>query len=258
MLGNDEYRDFVRFLINISVKDLEFEKDSKGNRKTNFDILAITLDDDEKPIDQFVKNFTVTVNEPTYKSILKKGFVYVLPVVLKKSGVYHFRVAIHDSKTGKVGAAAKFIETPKFEKKSLWLSNLTLRSISKDEAKTTEDEQENDKRVFTDTTLRQFELPITLNYGAVIYNAKTEESNSPNLTIQTRLIKDDKIISETAPEPISTENQKNLQRIDVTGSVKLDKKLLPGNYILQIIVKDNLAKRKTQIATQLIDFEILN
>lgn len=255
VVGNDAYSNFARFLINISANDLKFEKDSKGSRITNFDMLAITLDDDEKPINQFVQNFTITVNEPTYKNILKRGFVYVLPVVLKKSGVYHFRVAVRDSKTGKVGAAAKFIETPKFEKKRLWLSDLTLITTSNNKEKNIE--QENDKRVFTDTTLRQFSPPITLNYGTVIYNAKTEENAPPDLMIQTRLVQDDKIISETPPEPISVENQKDLQRIDLVGSIDLDKNLPPGNYIFQIIVTDKSAKKKAQVATRFIDFEIL-
>lgn len=256
VMGNDAYGDFARFLINISAQDLKFEKDAKGSRTTNFDMLAITLDDDEKPINQFVQNFTITVNEPTYKNILKKGFVYVLPVVLKKSGIYHFRVAVRDSKTEKVGAAAKFLETPKFEKKRLWLSDLTLKSVSKNDAKTTEQEN-NDKRVFTDTTLRQFDSSITLNYSSVIYNAKTQENAAPDLTLQTRLIQDGKIVLETPPEPISTENQKDLQRIDLVGSIDLKENLTTGNYVFQIIVTDNLADKKTRIATQLIDFEIV-
>lgn len=253
--GNYEQGDFVRFLINISAKDLKFKKQSNGMRKANFDILAITLNAKEKPVNQFAKNFNFTVNEPTYKSILKKGFVYTLPVILKKSGVYHFRVAVHDSETGKVGAAAKFLETPKFEKKRLWLSNLTLKKSTKNIKQT--NPKEIIKGMFTDTTLRQFKLPATLNYGAVIYNAKTKGNTTPDLAISTRLIKDDKVISETSFKPLSTKQQKDLKRIDLLSNIKLKKNLIPGNYILQIIVKDNLAKKKSQIATQWVDFEVV-
>ncbi|MEZ5426419.1 MAG: VWA domain-containing protein [Pyrinomonadaceae bacterium] len=253
--GNYEYGDFVRFLINISAGDLEFKKQPDGMRKANFDILALTLNEDGKPINQFAKNFSFSVNEPTYKNILKKGFVYVLPVVLKKSGVYHFRVAVHDSETGKVGAAAQFLETPKFEKKRLWVSNLTLRSVSNDGTGTVD--AENDKKMFTDTTLRHFSPPADLLYGAVIYNAETRGDLSPDLAIRTRLIKDDKVISETPFEPISIKEQKDLKRIDLAGNIKLKENLSPGNYIIQIIVMDKLAKEKSQIATQWVDFEIV-
>ncbi len=255
IMGNWVSGDFVRFLINISAEDLKFKRQSDGMRAANFDMLAITLDKNEKPIDQFSKNFTISVNEATYKNILKKGFVYVLPVGLRKSGVYHFRIAIHDSETGKVGAASKFLETPKFEKKGLWISNLTLKSLTKKERDNSD--EENDKTMFTDTTVRQFDLPVTLSFGAVIYNPQMNEKGVPELTMQTRLILDDKIVAETPAETVSLEDQKDLRRLDLAGRLKLEKNLSPGNYIFQVIVTDKLAKKKTQISTQWIDFEVL-
>lgn len=222
-------------------------------RTANFDMLAITLNSDEKPIDQFSKNFNFSVNEQTYKGILKNGIVYVLPVVLKKSGVYHFRVAIHDSETGKVGAAAKFLETPKFEKKRLWISNLTFKTVSNSQKV----EKENDTKMFTDTTLRQFVLPTKLNYAAIVYNPAKNEGNLPDLTYQTRLILDEKVISESQPMPVNLKDQKDLNRVEISGNLVLNAGLQPGSYIFQVIITDKLAKKKWQAATQLIDFEVL-
>ncbi len=254
--GRAGYADFVRFLINISAKDLEFKREGSDSRKANIDMLAITLDSDGKPIDQFSKNFSITVNEATYRNILKRGFVYVLPVVLKKSGVYHFRIAIRDSLTGKVGAAAQFLETPKFEKKRLWVSNLTLTQVSSDRGQ--QKGQESNNRVFTDTTLREFDSPVTLLYGAEVYNAKSKDNGTPDLTIQTRLIHNDKVLLETPPEPISMKDQTDPQKIELFGRIQIKKNLPPGDYVFQIIVVDQSAKKKTQIATQWIDFEIID
>lgn len=251
--GNHEQGDFIRFLINISAEDLKFKRSSDGMRTANFDMLAITLNSDEKPIDQFSKNFNFSVNEQTYRGILKNGIVYVLPVVLKKSGVYHFRVAIHDSETGKVGAAAKFLETPKFEKKRLWISNLTFKTVSNSQKV----EKENDTKMFTDTTLRQFVLPTKLNYAAIVYNPAKNEGNLPDLTYQTRLILDEKVISESQPMPVNLKDQKDLNRVEISGNLVLNAGLQPGSYIFQVIITDKLAKKKWQAATQLIDFEVL-
>jgi hypothetical protein len=255
ILGTYNQGDFVRFLVNISAEDLKFKRQSDGMRSANFDMLAITLDKNEKPVNQFSQNFTVSVNESTYKNILKKGFVYVLPVALKKSGLYHFRIAIHDSETGKVGAAAKFLETPKFEKKGLWMSNLTLRGLLPQESSTSDEEK--DKKMFTDTTLREFELPVTLNFGAVIYNAQLNDKSLPELEIQTRLIRDDKVIKETPFEAVDIKDQKDLKRLDLAGRIKMERNLIPGNYVFQVIILDKLAKKKTQLSTQWIDFEVL-
>ncbi|MEP7036734.1 MAG: hypothetical protein ABI891_00175 [Acidobacteriota bacterium] len=48
-----------------------------------------------------------------------------------------------------------------------------------------------------------------------------------------------------------------MRRIEVSGAVTLGTDLQPGDYALQIIVSDNLAKSKNQIASQSIDFAIV-
>ena len=40
-------------------------------------------------------------------------------------------------------------------------------------------------------------------------------------------------------------------------AIAFGKKMLPGDYILQVIVTDPLAKEKKQIATQFVQFEIV-
>lgn len=246
--------EFVRFLINIPAADLEFKKASNGMRAANFDLLAITLDEKERPVHQFSQNFNFSVNEATYKNILKKGFVYVLPVFLKGSGTYHFRAAIHDSATGRVGAAAKFLETPKFEKKRLWVSNLILTGVDGKQERTAN--LEDDKQVYTDTTRREFSPGTDLVYGAVVYNAELKDASAPDLSVRTRLIRDSEVISETPFAPVPVGDQKDPQRIDLSGSVRLDKRLAPGNYIFQVIVRDNRAGKKHSVATQWVDLEV--
>ena len=41
------------------------------------------------------------------------------------------------------------------------------------------------------------------------------------------------------------------------GALVIGGKMLPGDYILQVIVTDSLAKAKQQIATQFVQFEIV-
>lgn len=256
--GNDaKSGEFIRSLVNISGNDLKFTTEPNGNRKANFDIIAMTFGDEGKPIDQVVKNYTIQVNEKTYQRILERGFVYNLPVRLKKYGAYQFRIAVRDSETGKVGSASKFIEIPKFKNKRLWVSNLLLESFTPNELKSGGSQTENANRAFADTTLREFAPPVMLRYGAVIYNAKTNANGKPQLSMQTRLISNGKVILEGGKEAVSTENQKDLRRIDLIGAFTLGNDLPPGDYIFQIIVTDELAKEKNQVASQWIDFELV-
>lgn len=258
--GNDSSNgDFLRSLINISAKDLKFITDSDGNRKANFDIVAYTFGVDGKPIDEVAKNFTIRVDDKTYQTILLRGFVYDLPVKLKKSGAYQFRIALRDTNSGKVGSASKFIEVPKFKKDRLQISNLMLQSSALSELQNVSTSSENERlnRALTDTTLREFAAPVILRYGAVIYNATNSGNNPPKLSMQTRLISNGKIILEGKPEPVPTDGQNDLKRIDLVGAFKIGTGLPAGDYIFQIIITDELAKDKNQIDTQWIDFEII-
>ena len=97
---------------------------------------------------------------------------------------------------------------------------------------------------------------MILRYGAVIYNARNGNDGKPKLSMQTRLIKDGKVIVEGSPKPVEFNEQADMRRIDLIGAVKLGTDLKPGDYIFQIIVIDELAKESRQTTTQWIDFEV--
>ncbi len=65
------------------------------------------------------------------------------------------------------------------------------------------------------------------------------------------------MIIESSPSAIDVDGQIDLRRIEVSNAITLGTNLQPGDYALQIIVSDGLAKEKKQIASQLIDFEIV-
>ena len=253
--GNDPKNgDFIRTLVNISAKDLEFTNEPDGTKKASFDIIALTFGIDGNPVDQVMRNYTIKVNEKTYQQILARGFVYDLPVNLEKSGAYQFRLALRDSKSGKVGSTSKFIEVPKFKKNKLWVSNLMVESNPVE--KTNGASQETDiNRALTDTTLREFTSPVVLRYGAVIYNANAN-GGAPKLSVQTRFISNGKIILENPAQPVPIGNQTDFRRINLVGAFTLENNFPPGEYIFQVIVADE-SSGKRQVATQWIDFETI-
>ena len=63
----------------------------------------------------------------------------------------------------------------------------------------------------------------------------------------------------TAPEkPLSVSAATAEESIDSTGMFKLGRNMAPGDYVLQVIVKDLQASGKRAVATQWADFEITN
>ena len=63
---------------------------------------------------------------------------------------------------------------------------------------------------------------------------------------------------ENEPEPLNFGNQKDLNRIEASNAVTLGTDLATGDYILQIIVIDNSAKKKNKLATQWVQFEVVD
>ena len=57
--------------------------------------------------------------------------------------------------------------------------------------------------------------------------------------------------------PLDIREQKDMLRLKGSGALTLGGKTLPGDYILQVIVIDNLAPLKQRIATQFIQFEVV-
>jgi len=181
-------------------------------------------------------------------------------VPIKKPGAYQFRIALRDSASEKVGSASQFVDVPNLKKGNLTLSGIVLDnfmaaewkkiSLGQKSAVQTEDET----NVDTNTSLRIFKRGTVLRYDYIIYNAKT---NPSQLQIQARLFRDGKILLEGQPGSFDTSGQTDLKRLQAVGAITLGNNLAPGNYVLQLIVKDGLAKEKRQIASGSVDFEIV-
>jgi hypothetical protein len=103
--------------------------------------------------------------------------------------------------------------------------------------------------------VRIFKQGAGIVYGYEILNAQTDREKKPQLLVQTRLFRDGQEVYTGAPSPMNTEGQRNPQRLISLGSMKLGQSP-PGDYVLQVIVTDKLAKEKNRIAAQSMDFEI--
>jgi hypothetical protein len=108
-----------------------------------------------------------------------------------------------------------------------------------------------------DTSLRQFKRGTILRYGYEIYNAKLDPARKPQITTQIRVFRDGKVVYEGKNLPVDTAGQNDLQRIKTLGALNLGIDMEAGEYILQIIVTDALAKEKNKISAQFVQFEVL-
>jgi VWFA-related protein len=278
LYGNDpKLGGFVRSMLHIEGRDLTFTDEPDGWHKAVFDVMAVTFGDNGMVVDSVNRIQTVRVRGETYKRVLENGFIYTLVVPVKKPGAYQLRAALRDTATERVGSASQFIEVPDINKNRLTLSGIAVLGIdpvakaataARDsapsssaapgtEAQTT-DEEISDIDPQASPAVRRFRRKMVMNFGYIIYNAQVDKATGqPRLQTQMRIFRDGKEFFAGRVQALDTAGQTDLKRLRANGALQLGTEMQPGEYILQVIVTDLLAKEKYRTATQWIDFEIV-
>jgi hypothetical protein len=224
-------------------------------------VLAVGFGDNGAAIDQISKTYTITLKKDRYEDILKSGFVYDFTFPIKKPGAYQLRVALLDKATEKVGSANQFVEVPNLKKERLTLSGIVLENMKFEEwqllSQGKSPANSSGTNPLNDTALRQFKRGTVLNYTTEAYNARLDPAKKPNLIFQMRIFRDGVLIYEGKQQPVTLPNQTDYKKVSVSGSLNLGTEMQAGDYVLQIVVTDNAAKEKYKIATQFVQFEIV-
>jgi hypothetical protein len=107
--------------------------------------------------------------------------------------------------------------------------------------------------------VRQFRVGSQVYYALEVYNAKVDDlSRRPRLTYRLRIWRDGKVVLETPLSALVLRNQTDWKQITVTGSLTLTKAVVPGQYIFQLTICDELAAAERRNATQSMDFEVVH
>ena len=252
VFGKDEKSlPFLHSFLHIEAKDLQFNDKPDGTKEATFDILAISYGEDGKIIDQVGKKYTINVKKENLQKLLDEGFVYNFAFPIKKPGAYQMRVSLRDAATSKVGSASQFIEVPDLKKWNLTLSGIVLENLTETQWRE-RNSASNQLNLMQDTSMRRFKRGTILSYSTEIYNAKFDSKQKPNLQTQVRIIRDGKVVLNGKLNPFTVEGNK----LNFAGALGLGKEMQVGDYVLQIVVIDNLAKGKQKIATQWVQFEL--
>lgn len=266
--NNAKQGDFVSSFLHVNAKDLKFTDEPDGTKKAVFDVLAVSFGANGAPGEQIAQTYTFKVPADAYRQLLEKGFVYYFTFPVKKPGAYQYRVAIRDAQTQKIGSANQFIEVPNLKKNRLTLSGLALENLTEAQWRklyalsTGTPNQNVDKSEITGdslnaTALRRFKRGTVLRFGYEIYDAKIVAGQKPSLTTQTRIFHDGKIIFEGKQLPLPLFDQTDFERIKAIGAINLGSEMPAGEYVLQIVATDALAREKSKIATQFVQFEVV-
>jgi hypothetical protein len=246
---------FISALVYFDPKELKWSSEPDGSHKAQVDIAGATFDENGLALATVDTTFPLVLNGPQYDNALKKGMVYGLHVPIGKPGPYLVRAALRDPATEGSGSAEQFVEVPDVESGHLALSGIVLQ----DAAASANIEAPHGPAPREDATggaaRRIFRRGSKMAYYYEILNAGIGAGH-PELEVQTRLFRDGE---QVLTDKISVNDAKGApdpQRLNTGGSLSLAGNMAPGEYVLQVIVTDKLAKSKFNVVTQSVDFEI--
>lgn len=251
----------VRSILHIDARDLSFVEEADGWQKAEFDIVAFTFGDNGQVVDHISKRFTLGAKGETFDQIKRDGIIYTLNLPVTQPGAYQLRTAVLDVATQRLGSANQFIEVPDVEKSRLLLSGLVVSEQNREKAAASNVADGKEGQIVgrqASPGHRVLKAGSTVQYEFVIYNAKLDTAtNAPKLETQVRLLKDGKETYTGQVKPFKVLQTSDLKRIAAGGALRLGPELVPGEYVLQVIVRDGLAREKQNTVHQWIDLEIV-
>jgi VWFA-related protein len=267
---------FIRLFLHLDGRDLSFKEEADGWRSASIDVVAQAYSSDGGGnADTLAHTETVRRQGKSYERVLEEGLIYILNVPVKKPGAHLLRVAVRDVTSEHIGSTSQFVEVPDLAKNRLSLSGIavngspTASAPASSPASTpqtstspppradkSEESGANALETQSGPAVRRLRQGMILDYGLIIYNADAGTSR-PQLQTQLMLFRDGKVVHVGAARPFDPGGQSDMQRLTFSGRLQLGAALAPGQYILQVIVTDLLAKKEYRTATQWIDFEIV-
>ena len=240
----------LRAFIYVGANDLSFKVAPDGSHDAAFEIESVLFGDNGQMVYDRNQSATIHLNQTQYEQILREGIAYGFRVPLKGSGASQFRVAVRDRGTGRMGTAGQVIVIPNLRKDRLALSGIVLTAETSSQAAS-------GAETSSVPVLRPFHQGETLMFAFAVYKAQLGSDHLPRLTSQTRIFHDGNLFYTGETVPIAMNDQPDLQRITSGSRLKLGTDFPAGEYVLQIIVVDSLAKEKDRMVTQWIGFDVI-
>jgi hypothetical protein len=232
----------IRSFVYLDARDMTFTS-VNGKREGSIELHGVFFGDNGALVQQLTRGASVSLTDEDYEQAMRHGMNITFDMPVKNPGAYQVRIAARDRNSSHFGSAGQFVAVPNLNNKRLAVSGIVLGTDSKGFA-------------LANPGTRRFTKNSDVHFGYIIYNAVNESGTLRNLVIQTKLFRDGKIVY-TGPESlISAANQTDLARLFNGGAVHLPSELEPGNYYLQVVIVETLAKDKKAVLVQWANFDI--
>jgi hypothetical protein len=215
--------------------------------------VAVTFGETGQTVDTTGRVYDVRVHSPLYAGALKDGQLYTVTFPVKKAGAYQMPVVVRDRNSAQLGSATQFIEVPDVKLGRLALSSIVPERSS--ERPETEGQLAESNRQGS-AAVRVFRPGSSVHHAYQILNGRAGPNGQPALESQVRLFCNGRELYTGKFTALSVDGRPDTKRLETGGDLTLSGKLIPGDYVLQIIVIDDLAPEKYQAASQWMDSQV--
>ncbi len=225
----------------ISSRGLTYGED--GKQPATIKLAGVILTDKGKIASSFKNQLNVN---PLDAGKSDAGIIYNQHTPMAP-GIYQVRVAAQDEKSGRVGSAMQWVVIPDLAKRELTLSSVLLGGQVLENARNKDTGPQIQLSVD-----HRFSRLAHLGYWMFIYNAKRDQTGAPNLTVQTEVLRDGRVML-VSPQRKVNQGGSDPERIPFGEELALQT-LAPGSYDLRVTITDSIAGTSF---TQTIDFVVL-
>jgi VWFA-related protein len=252
----------LRAWLHLDGRRLGFVKEKDGGNFISLEAVATASDITGLAQDSGQMQIRFRVNSHDIQWIKNNGLNISLFIPAKKSGPYYVRAAVKDHASGAIGSAYQFIDIPNVKSGGMALSSIFILNREEDaswiQSGTAEESEsrasQSQQAAKRSQALRRYLPGESFEYMAMTYNANAKNGLKPDLESQIVLYRNGDEIFRSKPDAVEIKEPYIPGRIPLRGIMKLDHTMPPGDYVLQLQVRER--SQKTSAAAQTLNFEV--
>jgi len=254
------YGPLVHSALYFEGKDVGFQQEPDGMWHASLDVVWSAYRGVKNPMWQGERPQEIRMPDAEYRRALKEGFVLPINLQPKSVGTFLLRAVVRDSATRRIGSASQYVDVPDTRKGQFALSGIALRMATKEVLAAIGAKASPDTEGWTEggPATRRYRAGQSITYGFQIINAKLKGSQKePRIVYSLRVFRDGKLIYSGPESRSTTKSALDETRWMSGGVVRLGGALVPGEYLLQVVVRDENGKKKAAPVMQWVDFEVV-
>lgn len=257
---SSKYGPVVYSMLHLEGKDLTFHRDEDDAWRASLDVVWSAYRGMRKPIWQGDKVQNIRLSDSDYRKALQDGLTLPFNIRAEFPGTFMLRTVVRDAASLRLGSASQYIDVPDTRKGTFGVSGISLTLAPQEVLTEIESLPLLNQETWTQggPAVRRYLPGQAILYGYMIVNPGIRGSDKKaSVASHIRVFRDGKLIYTGAESHSATPLRDDPTKLVAGGVLRLGDRLTPGEYLLQVIVRDGASSRKAAPLTQWIDFEVV-